>query len=191
MPRNKLKGLSYSAYAEHRKSLGLSGCTKQSVHEAVKSGRITTLSDGSIDQTKADRLWRDRTDARRVRIRRGTSQNSTATNARTCQVNGFEDRSSEALVREGRVSALANITAPDEVLRFAAECIDLGLTAPEAYAVAQLYCFRCAAALTDIRCDDFDARFSDPEPHQWREVLGDFDQEEADALCDSVFLGGE
>jgi hypothetical protein len=196
MPRKALKGLSYSEYAEHRKSLGLSGCTKQSVHEAVKAGRITLLSDGSIDQDKADRLWRDRTDARRVRSRRGTTQKGTTESggskpAAVREADRAGEVSPETLLHEGRVSALADVTSPFEVLGLAKACLGMGFTAVQACAVALLFSGRAAMALPDVDCDDMDGRFTEPSPQDWRAALGKFDLTEAESLCDSALLGRE
>src|SRR5574338_814899 len=44
-------GISIRAYARHR------GISETAVRKALKSGRITTEADGSIDPVKADRDW--------------------------------------------------------------------------------------------------------------------------------------
>lgn len=60
-------GLSIGEYADHRRALGLTGGAKSAVHKAIKSGRIRTLPDGSIDPKIADRDWEERTDPARQR----------------------------------------------------------------------------------------------------------------------------
>jgi hypothetical protein len=85
-----------------------------------------------------------------------------------------------------RVAALAEITAPIQVIEFARACLELGLDAVQACAAAQMYAWMAANALADIDPDDLT---DDPTPEQWTEALGGFDQEEADALCDSAMDG--
>jgi hypothetical protein len=64
----KHRGLSQSDYARHRASLGLRGATRQSVSEAVKSGRISVDAHGKIpDAELADVEWNENTDPRRIR----------------------------------------------------------------------------------------------------------------------------
>ncbi len=49
-------GISQRAYAAHR------GVSHQAVGKAIKSGRITTLPDGTIDPARADADWQAQTD---------------------------------------------------------------------------------------------------------------------------------
>jgi hypothetical protein len=86
---------------------------------------------------------------------------------------------------QGRVSALAEITAVDEVLRFAESLLRLGCSAEVACATAQLFGLRSSAVLHDVGCDDM-GEFEDPTHDQWRRTLGNFDLDEADRLCDLV-----
>ncbi len=48
-------------YADYRKKYGLPGGTRQAVHKAIKSGRISLTADGLIDPKIADKLWALRT----------------------------------------------------------------------------------------------------------------------------------
>ena len=50
-------GLSIRAYARHR------GVTDTAVHKAIRAGRITPESDGTIDPTRADAEWARNTTA--------------------------------------------------------------------------------------------------------------------------------
>jgi hypothetical protein len=59
--------LSPTAYARHRKALGLPGGTHVAVLKAIKAGRIEPEPDGSIDPAKADAAWNANTDAGRRR----------------------------------------------------------------------------------------------------------------------------
>ena len=61
---SRTMGLSRRAYAAHRKKRGLPGGTDTAVRKAISAGRITAavLSDGTIDQKKADKLWAETTD---------------------------------------------------------------------------------------------------------------------------------
>jgi len=52
-------GISIRAYARHR------GVTDTAVHKAIRAGRITHETDGSIDPDKADREWARNSDAPR------------------------------------------------------------------------------------------------------------------------------
>ena len=52
-------GLAIRAYARHR------GVTDTAVHKAIRSGRIATLADGTIDPDRADTDWARNTDAPR------------------------------------------------------------------------------------------------------------------------------
>ena len=63
-------GLSQRAYARHR------GVSEAAVRKAVKSGRVTALSDGTIDQASADRQWEGNTNPRM-----GTSSGSSDTSS--------------------------------------------------------------------------------------------------------------
>ena len=51
-----MAGLSQRAYARHR------GVTHRAVQKAIKAGRITTNSDGTIDPARADAQWTANTD---------------------------------------------------------------------------------------------------------------------------------
>ena len=51
-----MAGLSQRAYARHR------GVTHRAVQKAIKTGRITTNSDGTIDPARADAQWTANTD---------------------------------------------------------------------------------------------------------------------------------
>jgi len=51
-----MAGLSQRAYARHR------GVTHRAVQKAIKAGRITTNSDGTIDAARADAQWTANTD---------------------------------------------------------------------------------------------------------------------------------
>src|SRR5438094_10173343 len=53
--------LTRTAYAAHRKALGLPGGTLRSVQNAIADGRITIGPDGKLDPAEADRNWRDNT----------------------------------------------------------------------------------------------------------------------------------
>lgn len=55
-------GISIRAYARHR------GVSAAAVHKAVKSGRIKTEQDGTIDVAKADRQWQANTDPSKQRV---------------------------------------------------------------------------------------------------------------------------
>lgn len=48
---------SQSAYARHRKELGLIGASRRAVQKALASGRITAGSDGQIEFARADHDW--------------------------------------------------------------------------------------------------------------------------------------
>ena len=52
-------GISIRAYARHR------GVTDTAVHKAIRSGRITSQSDGTIDPARADQEWARNTDVPR------------------------------------------------------------------------------------------------------------------------------
>jgi len=56
MPAKKRQGLSQRAYAEHR------GVSHTAVQQAVRTERIPTFPDGSIDRAAADRAWAVNTD---------------------------------------------------------------------------------------------------------------------------------
>ena len=60
-------GLSLRAYAAHRKALGLSGGSDAAVRKARDAGRITVLSDGTIDPIAADAAWGGSSDAAKLR----------------------------------------------------------------------------------------------------------------------------
>lgn len=67
MPSTKSKnsrggGLSYRAYGQHRKALGLKGTTPSAVKKAVDSGRIRLNAEGKIDPVDADAMWAGNTD---------------------------------------------------------------------------------------------------------------------------------
>ena len=49
--------LNISAYAAHRKTKGLPGATRKSVHNALNKGWIRKGRDGLIDRDKADAAW--------------------------------------------------------------------------------------------------------------------------------------
>src|SRR5947208_15967936 len=51
-----MAGLSQRGYARHR------GVTHRAVQKAIKAGRITTNSDGTIDPARADAQWVANTD---------------------------------------------------------------------------------------------------------------------------------
>jgi hypothetical protein len=182
--------MTYSQYANHRKSRGLSGQTKQAVAEAVKAGRVLRLADGSIDAEKADTQWQARTDPGKQRSvnRRSPPKRNPARGeeAKTdAETGGVGAAVAEDPFHEGRVSALAQITAVDEVLRFAESLLRLGCSAEVACAAAQLFSLRSSAVLHDVTCDDM-SEFEDPTPDRWRRTLGDLDLDEADRLCDLV-----
>jgi hypothetical protein len=59
--------LSPTAYARHRKALGLPGGTHVAVLKALRAGRIEAEPDGTIDPAKADAAWNANTDAGRRR----------------------------------------------------------------------------------------------------------------------------
>ena len=62
MSRSKpVARLTRTAYAAHRKALGLPGGTLRSAQHALADGRITIGSDGKLDPAEADRKWRDNT----------------------------------------------------------------------------------------------------------------------------------
>ena len=81
---------------------------------------------------------------------------------------------------------MATILAKVEVIGFARDCLRLHVSAEVACALGQLFALRVGASLQDIECDDFDERFSDPTPDEWRRALGNFDIEQANELCDLV-----
>lgn len=58
----KVERLSLSAYARHRKALGLPGGSLANVQKAVKTSRITRGPDGLIDAASADKEWAANTD---------------------------------------------------------------------------------------------------------------------------------
>lgn len=58
----KLLGMSQSEYARWRQRRMLPGRTRSTVSAAIKSGRISTLADGSIDPAIADREWEESAD---------------------------------------------------------------------------------------------------------------------------------
>jgi hypothetical protein len=62
-------GISIRAYARHR------GVTDTAVHKAIRSGRITPQSDGTIDPARADQEWARNTDS----PRKGTGYATEAT----------------------------------------------------------------------------------------------------------------
>lgn len=51
--KSKKLGITAAAYARYR------GVSQVAVHKAIKTGRITTLPDGSIDPDEADRQWEE------------------------------------------------------------------------------------------------------------------------------------
>ncbi|MFI3241207.1 MAG: hypothetical protein R3Y43_01410 [Alphaproteobacteria bacterium] len=51
----KKKGVSIRSYAEHR------GVSHSAIQKAIETGRIKTLSDGSIDTIQADKDWEENT----------------------------------------------------------------------------------------------------------------------------------
>ena len=53
-------GISIRAYARHR------GVTDTAVHKAIRAGRITSESDGTIDPERADREWSRNTEPPKV-----------------------------------------------------------------------------------------------------------------------------
>ncbi len=56
-------GISRRKYAEHR------GVSHTAVNRALKTGRITLESDGTIDPVKADQRWATQTDPSKQRVR--------------------------------------------------------------------------------------------------------------------------
>ena len=66
-----MAGLSQRAYARHR------GVTHRAVQKAIKAGRITTNSDGTIDAARADAQWTANTDPA-TRLFLGESENGIA-----------------------------------------------------------------------------------------------------------------
>jgi hypothetical protein len=191
MRSKTLKGLTYGQYANHRKTLGLTGQTKQSVAAAVKSRRIATLPDGSIDPQRADAQWQARTDPGKQRNRPANSEKRAPKAPRRVEDGKVESQGAgiEDAIHGARVSALADITAVADVLAFAKDCARLGCSREVSCALAQCYSVRASRALPDLECDDFDAeRFGDPTPEEWRAVLGDVDLSEAEQLCDLVTL---
>ncbi|QSA97132.1 hypothetical protein [Methylococcus sp. EFPC2] len=48
--------MTVQAYAQHRRSAGLAGCTRQAVEKAIAGGRISIV-DGRIDPATADAEW--------------------------------------------------------------------------------------------------------------------------------------
>lgn len=59
-------GLSIRAYARHR------GVTDTAVHKAIRSGRINTLADGTIDPDQADAQWERNTSSPKTGTQRPT-----------------------------------------------------------------------------------------------------------------------
>lgn len=57
-------GISIRAYARHR------GVTDTAVHKAIRAGRITPESDGTIDPERADRDWSRNTEPPKVGLNR-------------------------------------------------------------------------------------------------------------------------
>jgi hypothetical protein len=191
MRSKTLKGLTYGQYANHRKTLGLTGQTKQSVAAAVKSRRIAALPDGSIDPERADAQWQARTDPGKQRSRPANPERRAPKAPRRVDDDGMvksQGTEIEDAIHAARISALAGITAVAEVLAFAKDCARLGCSHEVACALAQCYSVRAAKALPDVECDDFDERFGDPTPEEWRAVLGDVDLSEAEQLCNLVTL---
>ena len=69
-------GISIRAYARHR------GVTDTAVHKAIRTGRVTPESDGTIDADRADADWARNTDS----PKRGTNQRAESVVVR--EVNG-------------------------------------------------------------------------------------------------------
>lgn len=60
-------GLSRRQYAASRKGRGLSGGSESAVRKAISTGRISVLSDGTIDPARADLEWEAGTDSAKQR----------------------------------------------------------------------------------------------------------------------------
>ena len=188
MRSKSLIGMKLSEYAAHRKRLGLTGSTRQAVHGAVKTRRISLLVDGSIDPVVADAEWLRRTDPSKQR--KVSPHGRAPAGDGTCKperARGQAGAPDDGEYHAGQVEALASITSVTEVLSFAVVCARLGCSREVASAIAQLHSSRAVLAVDGVTEDDLSGEgFIDPTPENWRRELGEFDLDEADALCDSV-----
>ena len=66
--------LTRSAYAAHRRAVGLPGGTLRSMQHAITDGRITPGPDGKLDPDAADREWRENTRPDHGGIRSGAGR---------------------------------------------------------------------------------------------------------------------
>ena len=163
----------------------LRGLNRSTISRQVQNGAIPT-HDGRIDPVEADRARGMNLDQakRAVAVLRKQNLPPDRDSDPGVQGAGVDDA-----IHQARVGALADIAAKSEILKFARCALHLGCTPEVAGALGQLHGLQAGAALTDIECDDLDgARFVDPEPGEWRAVLGTFDLDEADRLCNSVAM---
>jgi hypothetical protein len=67
MKKREAKNLTVAQYALHRRALGLTGASRQSVLKAIIAGRISQRADWLIDHALADAEWENNTRHRRDR----------------------------------------------------------------------------------------------------------------------------
>ena len=160
-----------AAYAKLR------GLSRSTVSRQVRAGQIPTRN-GLIDPIAADSAREKNLDP----ARRAGAELRKRNRPRRASDPGEGDGSA----REVRIDVLAEVTAVRAVLAFAEDGVRMGLSKVQACAAAQLYSIHAGEALPDIECDDYDARFADPTPDDWRRIFGDFDIAAADALVELV-----
>jgi len=161
---------------------------KSTVSRQIRRGQIPVSAEGLIEPVAADRA--------RERNLNQTKRLGAELRKRSLPPRG--DRKVDAVAappaaavdeldvaHQARVSVLAEIAAPSEVIAFAMSCVSLGCSRELACALAQLYSAWPALALADIGSEDLEG-FAEPSPDEWRRALGRFDVEAADALCDSA-----
>lgn len=100
------------AYAKYRKALGLPGCSKQAVHRAVESGRIS-LVNGKVDFEAADAAWlRNTSVEQQARSKRDSVQSSGAFTKHE-QSEGPEDYLAARSRKEAALADLAEMEAAE------------------------------------------------------------------------------
>ena len=162
-----------AAYAKLR------GLSRSTVSRQVRAGQIPTRN-GLLDPIAADTAREKNLDPAR---RAGAELRKRNRPPERREADPHEGDSSG---REVRIDALAEVTAVREVLAFAGDCVRMGMSKVQACAAAQLYSIHAGEAMPDIECDDYDDRFVDPTPDDWRRLFGDFDIAAADALVEAV-----
>jgi hypothetical protein len=100
-------GLSIRAYARHR------GVTDTAVHKAIRSGRIQTLADGTIDTDAADAQWVRNTSAPKT----GTQQDTVRVKVREPDIATDKAGTSSSTGLSGGGTSLLQARTVNEVVK--------------------------------------------------------------------------